>query len=64
MTQFFKTMNNITLAKTVDRGDKIYLYDNANRQLGYYDKRNDTTYYNSGNAVGRGNLLSTLIPSK
>ena len=43
---------------------KIYLRDWMGRRCGWYDTKSDTTRDSQGRLVGRGNLLTTLLPPR
>ena len=43
---------------------KLNIRDWQGRLLGWYDTRRDTTHDKQGRLVGRGNLLTTLLPPR
>ena len=49
------------MGKIHDMGDRLVAYDRFGSYLGYYDKQSDTTYDQSGSAIGRGDVLVSLI---
>jgi hypothetical protein len=50
-----------TIGWTDDQGDRIWLTDEYGRQLGYYSYSYDATFTATGQRIGNGNILGTLL---
>ena len=49
------------LGKIDEFGGKLWIFDSHGNRLGQYDPKINATFDASGNRVGTGNLLTTLL---
>ncbi len=60
--EFLRNKNNTPIAQLQNRGDgSTGLHTVSGAYLGRYDPRNNRTFGPSGDLIGIGNLLGTLI---
>lgn len=60
-TQFLRDSSGNLLGKIEDFGGKYWIYDSHGTSLGKFDPKINVTFDKSGNRIGTGNLLTTLI---
>ena len=61
MDQVLKDKSNRIIGRIKSQGGRLVIFDAANRKLGTYDPKKDTTFDKSNRKVGTGNLLTTLL---
>lgn len=60
-TQFLRDRSGNLLGKIEEFGGKFWIFDSHGSRLGQYDPKINVTFDASGNRVGTGNLLPTLL---
>jgi len=62
--QVLKNVKGHTIGKIVEANGKLEILDESNNRLGRYDPKTDRTTDRDNHAVGRGNLLTSLLGPK
>ena len=59
--QFVRDRSGNMIGKITEFGGKLWIYDARGNRLGQYDPKINVTFDASGNRIGTGNLLTTLL---
>lgn len=62
MSQILKDRNNRRIGQIKTQSGKQFIYDANNRRLGSYDPKTNTTKDKNNRIIGKGNLLTSLLP--
>ena len=59
--EFLRDKSGNLIGQIQEIGGKLYIFDSGGNRLGHYDPNINVTFDASGNRVGTGNLLTTLL---
>lgn len=59
--QFLRDRSGNMIGRITEFGGKLWIYDARGNRLGQYDPKINVTFDASGNRIGTGNLLTTLL---
>jgi hypothetical protein len=61
MSQDIRDSSGKKIAVLQEHGDRVRIHTPSGACLGYYDSKSNTTYRSSGQKVGTGNQLMSLL---